>query len=131
MQPKIRGMMIMGMVMLMVSLGHLLTPIFEDETIWWTPKEKALSLQAAQDRVRILVAGKPIEDAIAQDRLCLDKMPLEMDDFALRLNNWNARQLTLWKKAAFGSGLSGAGLALILAGLWLQRAMKKSEPEVV
>ncbi len=91
-----------------------------DSDNWWTPRSMAVSLEEASLRVRLLVAGKPLQQRLAAGEVFVQDgdgvRPLEAVDVTARLNNWPQTKARILSFAGFTGIALGASLACLVLG---------------
>ena len=131
MKRRINGLTIIGIVMVCVFLGHLLTKLLERGDIWWTPKELALSLEESKDRVRVYLRGEPIEDRLRDGSLYIEdgegRREVTQADVGIRLNNWDRQRASLYGGAIIDAAALTAGLMFLIFGALVLPAMQRKE----
>lgn len=114
-------LLILGAVFCLTSVGEMVRLGTQRADIWWTPKELALPLDKAADRVRLTVAGEPLPEQLAAGRLLLvtDAGPRALTDADVRLRLNNRDRVRVQQMPALvstGIGL-GVSLVILLAGV--------------
>ena len=114
-------LLILGAVFFLSSLGEMVRLSTQRADIWWTPKELALPLGAAADRVQLTIAGAPLPEVLAAGRLQLvtdtGTRPVTDADVRLRLNNRD-RVRVQQTPALVSTGIGlGVALVILLAGV--------------
>jgi len=120
MDPVRKSVLATGALLAAISIGGLWSFWAFPRDIWWTGADRALSAEAARDRVEVRVRGVPLEEALRSGTLSLaggdGPARLGPGDVALRIDNRDrelARRLPAW---LFAAAALGAGVAAFLLG---------------
>ncbi|HOU35885.1 MAG TPA: hypothetical protein PLJ26_00530 [Candidatus Omnitrophota bacterium] len=128
------GLLIGGIIFCCIFGASLLADMGSlnkgDRNIWWTHKDMMLSLPAVKDKVEIYISGKPLAGLVDRGSLVArtsagDQYKVASRDIGIRLNNWDRQRVSLLKKALVSAFGFGAGIALLVAGLYMKFSVKQ------
>jgi len=124
MHKRLNALTIIGMIMVFTGLGHLLTAFLASPENRWTPRTLALGLEESADRIRVLVADKPLTGHIQNGTLKVTgeggaPRPVKAEEIRFRFNNWDRVRAENYYRAIFTASYTTAGAAALLVGLLL------------
>lgn len=129
-----KGLLIGGIIFCCIFGSSLLADMGSlnkgDRNIWWTHKDMMLLLPAVKDKVEIYISGKPLAGLVERGSLFArtsagDQYKVAIKDIGIRVNNWDKQRVSLLKKALVSAFGLGAGIALLIAGLYLKFSGKQ------
>ncbi len=94
-----------------------------EQNIWWTNRDKGLSIELTQDAFELYVAGMLLQKRLeGRDLFLADDEgithPVLPGDISVRLNNWERRKASLLTRTTVSGFFFGAAFALLIVGLF-------------
>lgn len=126
MHKTMNPLLLIGMIGVFVFGAHLLTQLarsfWEDQNIWWTPKQMALSLDQSRQHFELYVRDTLLQEHCERNTLlALDAEgnphPVQAGDIAVRVNNWNSVNASFLRAAIPTTFLSGVSLTCFILGI--------------
>ncbi|MBN1493466.1 MAG: hypothetical protein JW938_04900 [Candidatus Omnitrophica bacterium] len=130
MKEKVRGVVIAGLIMSCVFASFLIGNLFSaykgKTDIWWTPKTMMLSLERAKERVEVYVGGTLLSEQARKGMVTVSdesggQYTVYEKNIGVRVNNWDGQKAALLERALLNAFGAGAGLSLLLVGLFLRK----------
>ena len=93
-----------------------------EQNIWWTNRDKGLSIELTQDAFELYVAGMLLQKRLeGRDLFLMDDegitRPILSKDIIVRLNNWDKRKASLLTHTTMSGFFFGVAFALLVMGL--------------
>ncbi len=125
-------LLVFGGVFFLGSALQLMRFFNQREDIWWTPKELAMPLAEASDRVQLYVRDVALPEQLKAGRVQLltdtGASPITQSDVRVRLNNWDrTRAQRVPSLLSAGIGL-GASAVFFLFGVLGWGPTKRTHP---
>lgn len=102
--------------------ADLMQVFYGEQNIYWTHKDRPLSLEETGNKFQIVIGEKPLQDHLngktffAADRE-LVPYPVTAQDVTVRVNNWPAVKARILTKTTFTGFAFGVNLTLMIVGL--------------
>lgn len=126
---SINPLLLIGMIGVFTigsSLTADLMQVFSEEQreqdMYWTHKDRPLSLEKTGDRLQVMIGGKPLQDHLDGKTFFaadgeLVPYPVTAQDVTVRVNNWPAVKARILTKTTFTGFAFGVNLTLMIVGL--------------
>ncbi len=109
-----------GLVVLALSLYQLWRLWDQPRDAYWTPRHLAMSLDTTADRFEVLVAGVPLQKALADKTVWMTKegstVPLAPGEVLARVNDYERMRLMRVPSMLGLSAAAGGGFVLLVIG---------------
>lgn len=132
---RMNGWLLVGIIGVCVfgaQLGmHYGQALWGRSDIWWTPSSMALSLNQTTENFQLFIGHQPLLERIEQGTLMMASpdgttLPVQLDDVAVRLNNWQKTQVMKLHLAVFMAFFLGLSVMSLLVGLTSLKTTSKT-----
>ena len=102
--------------------ADLMQVFYGEQGIYWTHKDKPLSLNETGNDFQVLIGGEPLQDHLDGKTFFaadgeLVPYPVLAKDVTVRVNNWPSVKARILTKTTFTGFAFGVNLTLMLVGL--------------
>jgi hypothetical protein len=108
----------LAIVCMAIPAAQLARLALERDDIWWTPRERALTLEDSRRRVEVYIDGSRLEQHVAASRLLLAADPgpraVRPQDVSFRFNNRDQVKASRIPGLIVASGVLGMGATMLV-----------------
>ena len=103
-----------------------------DTGIWWTHKDRGLSLEETKNNFEVYICGKRLQEHLSEEALLVagnngEQHRIVAGDISVRMNNWEKTRTSVLAKTSISGFVFGIAIALLLIGLF-QAFTRKQKP---